>query len=172
MTQHIDIEAFEERFAAYLSHLGDLDVAALTSVLTERTGAVGEVWTQQGKQHGSLMFIDDGGLDVTVANESEAPHTVAILGPGDVVGEVGLLSPGPATATVRVTKDAHAWVLDSRALDTLWEQHPPAASSLVQGLCHLMARRIRSVEGDLDTLQEHESGGLSGLLKRLFGRAA
>ena len=172
MTNSIDIDAFDERFAAYLSHLGDLDVAALTSALSVREGVPGDVWIAQGKPHGALLFIEEGALAVTVANASEAPHAVATLGPGDVVGEVGLLAPGPATATVRVVEPARAYALDSKALDALWAAHPQVASSLVQGLCHVMAKRIRSVEGDLDTLHDQEEGGLASLLKRLFGRAA
>jgi len=172
MTDSIDLAAFEDRFSGYLAHLGEIDVAALASALRTRTVSDGDVLITQGAGHDALLFVDGGTLDVTVANESEAPHSVATLKSGDVVGEVGLLAPGPATATVRATSAGQVFELDGKGLDGLWREHPAAASSLVQGLCRVMATRIRSVEGDLDRLHEHEGGFLAQLLHRLMGRAA
>ncbi|MCO4771769.1 MAG: cyclic nucleotide-binding domain-containing protein [Deltaproteobacteria bacterium] len=172
MTDSIDPAAFEARFADYLSHLGGVDVAALASVLERRPVRSGDVLISQGAPHGELLFVDSGILDVTVANASETPHTVASLEAGAVVGEVGVLAPGPATATVSCAGAGVVFALRSSALDALWSQHPAVASSLVQALCQVMARRIRSVEGDLDRLHDHERGRLGDLLNRLFGRAA
>ncbi len=172
MTDTIDHAAFEDRFSGYLAHLGEIDVAALASALRVRDVAPGDVLIAQSQPADALLFVDSGSLTVTVANASEAPHVVATLTAGDVVGEVGLLSPGPATATVTVASAGRVLSLDSKGLDGLWSAHPAAASSLVQGLCRVMATRIRSVEGDLDRLEEHEGGFLAQLLHRLMGRAA
>ena len=172
MTDSIDLAAFEDRFSGYLARLGEIDVAALTSALRPRAVAAGDSLITQGASTDALLFIESGSLEVSVANASEAPHVVATLSAGDVVGEVGLLAPGPATATVLATTDGRVLALDGQGLDALWSSHPAAASSLVQGLCQVMAARIRSVEGDIDRLEEHEGGFLSQLLHRLLGRAA
>ena len=168
----IDLASFEERFADYIEHLGDLDVAALTAVLTTRDAAPGDLVIEQGSFHNELLFLESGTLAVSVLNKSHEPHVVAELQPGAVVGEVGLLSPGPATTSVIAQAPARYHALSSQALDGLWSTSPAAASSLIQGLCHVMATRIRSVEGDLDKLDTQASGGLRGVLRRLFGRAA
>jgi|GEM_PF-5846911 len=157
---------FERRFADLLDHLGDLDVAALLDALEDRSIEPDETPIVQGEPHDSMLFVEWGALVVEVDGVQ-----VKTLDPGDVVGEVGLLSPGNATATVRAVKTTLLHVLSADALERLWRDHPEVASTLLQGITRVISERIRSIEGNVDLDEDDENGFLSRL-RALFGRAA
>lgn len=161
------VAQFEDRFAALLEHVGAVDVAALLEVLQTRTLSVGEAAITQNQPHDSLLLVEWGELIVEV-NGVE----VSRLGPGEIAGEVGLLAPGTATATVRAAEETLLLVLSGHALGALWAEHPAVASALIQGVTRVISERIRSIEGDADQLGDHERHGVVGMLRRLFGRAA
>ncbi len=161
------VQEFEQRFSAFLAQLGDLDVEALLSVLQSVTLDPGEAAITEGQPHDAILLVEWGALDVIVDGDR-----VAQMGPGDVAGEVGLLAPGQATATVRATAPTLVHVLSHTALDGLWSSHPAVASSVIQGVTRVIAGRIREIEGDVDRLHEHERHGLLSMLGKLFRRAA
>ncbi|MCP4868710.1 MAG: cyclic nucleotide-binding domain-containing protein [Proteobacteria bacterium] len=151
---------------AFLDHLGDVDVEVLLSVLKTTTLEAGADAITAGKPHDSLLLVEWGELTVLVDE-----HEVSRIGPGEIAGEVGLLSPGLATATVRATQQTMLHVLTGESLQDLWRDHPSIASSMIQGATRVIATRIRAIEGDVDKLPDHNQG-LIGILGRLFGRAA
>ncbi len=161
------VAQFEERFSGLLEHVGAMDVAALLEVLQTRTLAPGEAVITRGTPHDSLLLVEWGELVVTVRGLE-----ISRLGPGEVAGEVGLLSPGVATASVRADEETMLHVLSGAGLATLWAEHPAVASALVQGLTRVISERLRSIEGDVDQLADQGHHGVVGLLRRLFGRAA
>lgn len=161
------VALFEERFSALLEHVGDLDVAALLETLNTRTLAAGEVAIVQGEPHDSLLLVEWGELIIEVSGVE-----VSRTGPGDIAGEVGLLAPGVGTATVRAAEETMLHVLTGEALERLWAEHPAVASAMIQGVTRVISERIRSIEGDVDKLGDHERLGVVGMLRRLFGRAA
>lgn len=161
------VAEFEHRFADLLAHVGDLNVAALLDALQTRSLEPDETAIVQGEPHDSLLLVEWGQLVVEVKGVE-----VSRLGPGEVAGEVGLLDPGLATATVKAAEPTMIHVLTAEVLEQLWTEHPAVASSLVQGLTRVVSERLRSIEGDLDKLAGDQKGGVLGVLKRLFGRAA
>lgn len=160
------IQEFEHRFADFLEHLGDVDVQVLLGVLETVTLEAGEDAITAGTPHDSLLLVEWGEMVVFVDD-----HEVSRIGPGEVAGEVGLLSAGKATATVRAAQKTMLHVLSGAALNGLWRDHPTIASSLIQGATRVIATRIREIEGDVDRVGDHPQG-LLGMLGRLFGRAA
>ena len=158
---------FEHRFSAFLAQLAGIDVEVLLGVLEPLQVEAGAEVITQNLPSDRLMLVDSGSLDVRIAGSG-----VATVGPGDVVGEVGLLAPGPATATVVASEPSRLLALSRPALDELWSSHPGIASALLHGVTRVISERIREVEGDIDRLEQHGHSGLFGLLGRLFRRAA
>ena len=62
---------------------------------------------------------------------------------GDCIGELNLLEPGPATATVKVLKDAILWSMDAEQLRTYIYEHTGGAGALLMGMAHCLSKRIR-----------------------------
>jgi len=70
---------------------------------------------------------------------------VATLGPGDVVGELGVLGRAPRNATVTTTVDSEVAIISRRALNRLLADAPGFARKLLEAL----AERVRELDRQL-----------------------
>ncbi len=99
----------------------------------------GKVLMREG-QSGAEMFVIASG-SVVVEREG---REVARLGPGEVVGEVALLSEGPRTATVTTTEPSTLFVLGHREFHTLLAD----SAEVRRCVFDEFARRLRATETD------------------------
>ena len=89
---------------------------------------------------GGEMFVIASGEVIVERNGRE----VARLGPGDVVGEMALLSEGPRTATVTAAEPSTLFVLAHREFHSLMDQSAEVRKCVFEAMGH----RIRSIEAD------------------------
>lgn len=108
-------------------------IAEVTAI---RTYAPGAVLMAEGAPGSSFMVILEGRANV-VKND----RTVAKLGPGDFMGEVALVDPGPRTATVVARDELACLDLAGRDFRRILEAHPQLAMRVLRGLAH----RLRSM---------------------------
>lgn len=109
-------------------------VAALTVPFEHKKGTV---MTRQGAV-GGLAFIIVTGRAEVVRNGKR----LALLGPGDVVGELSLIDGKPRSATVTSTSDIEVLELDRADLLKLVTKAPPVMRRLLESL----ARRLRDTD--------------------------
>lgn len=109
-------------------------VAALTVAAELKNGAV---LTRQGAAGGLAYVIAKGRAEV-----SRNGRTLAMLGPGDVVGELSLIDGGPRSATVRARTDLAVLEIDGRDLNQLLKRAP----SVVRKLLETLAGRLRDTD--------------------------
>ncbi len=150
-------DSFRSAFGDYLSRLGKVDARALYELLRLRSVDAGERVIEEGERAASLLFILSGSLQVSVAGPS-GPRVVARVGEGTAVGEVSLLDPGPATASVEALGRCEVLVLDADDVAALWTSKPMAAAALTRGLCKLLAERIRGTHEALDAVADETEG--------------
>jgi CRP/FNR family transcriptional regulator, cyclic AMP receptor protein len=112
-----------------------LEQIAALAVQAERKK--GSVMTRQGAA-GGLAFIIITGRAEVVRNG----RRVALLGPGDVVGELSLIDGKPRSATVTATSDLEVLVLDRADLLKLVTKAPPVMRKLLESL----AQRLRDTD--------------------------
>jgi CRP-like cAMP-binding protein len=62
---------------------------------------------------------------------------------GECVGELNLLEPGPASATVRAETDAILWSMDIGELRTFLFEHSGGAGALLMGIAIGLSQRVR-----------------------------
>ena len=67
---------------------------------------------------------------------------LAMLGPGDVVGELSLIDGGPRSATVRARTDLAVLEIDRRDLTRLLKKAP----SVMRKLLEALAGRLRDTD--------------------------
>jgi CRP-like cAMP-binding protein len=106
----------------------------------------GQVLIREGEEaaDGFMLLILDG--EVTVENlidNRAAPVVASVLGPGQVVGETGVLDGGPRTATCTATTPVRAAELTARALHQLMQDAPAVAAKLLASVAERMALRLR-----------------------------
>lgn len=100
---------------------------ALAARFTPVSLAPGEVLVHEGSEDAGLVLILAGEVDVTRRGAGTTVH-LANLGPGDLVGEIGVLGKVPATATVTARSPLRALELPR-----------PFAERLVDGVSALRA---------------------------------
>jgi NTE family protein len=109
------------------------DRAAIAELFREISLPSGAVLFQEGDVGAALYVIVSGELEVVASG-----RPVARLGPGELVGEMALLTGAPRSATVVVTRDVHLLVLEVAAYRRLLEIHP----RLYEQMAAILSRRL------------------------------
>lgn len=126
--------------------------------------AAESVFIREGEVRGNdfMMLILDG--DVAVESEAAAPANalvLSILGPGSLIGEMGVLDGSPRSATCTATCDLTVAVLSRQSLVRLIEKNPAVAARFLLAISKRLADRLREANRKTKTL-----GGLSRALQQ------
>ncbi len=125
--------------------LGGLDkktLKMLAGVAERRQYALGEALFASGDERLNFWLIVAGQIEVQVEN-GDAAGTVVILGPGDALGEAGLLEPGIHSATARAASAVEVLQLPVDAIRRGLENDATAAMQLFAAVAHVMVRRLQ-----------------------------
>ncbi|HET9362879.1 MAG TPA: Crp/Fnr family transcriptional regulator [Vicinamibacterales bacterium] len=105
----------------------------------------GKVVFAQGEPSDAVMYIQKGGVRISVLSRSGKEAVVAMLGPGDFFGEGALTGQpvriGTATATTHVT----VFVIEKGAMLRLLHEEPAFSDAFIS---FMLSRNIR-IEADL-----------------------
>ena len=101
----------------------------------------GAVIFRQGDQGDRLYLVKSGVLEI-IAQPSDGSEAmpVAYLGPGEVLGELALLTGSPRTATVRSPEHAELFMLDKPIFHDLMGSLP----ALSRNMCLVLAKRLEA----------------------------
>ena len=97
------------------------------------------------------------------------PVEMGAYGAGTVFGEVALLDPGPASASVSATSASRTLALSRASLDELRASHPRVASAILHAFAHVLTERLRSGEAYLARLHKHEEPRRRSFMDALRG---
>lgn len=106
----------------------------------------GHTLFREGDQGGGLMFVlSAGNADIVVGN-----RVVEHLQHGSIVGEMGLVSPGPRSATVLATSDCEFIAIDEERFQFLIQNTPFFAMQVMR----VMAERLRATDRLMPAIEE------------------
>lgn len=114
--------------AGPLAGLGRGDVRRFLDQGLWMHGHAGDTLTREGDKVTHLYWLAEGEAEV-VANGA----TVGRCGRGQLIGEATILSPEPATATVRLTQNARFWCAPAKDLSAFLAAHPHTRHALEHG---------------------------------------
>ena len=132
------------------SALDDLTLADAMVVVTymrPKLIAAGTVFIKEGevKQNDYMLLVLEG--DLTVENDMPGAVgeslVVNVIGPGHLIGEMGVLDGSPRSARCTANTDIAAAVLSRTALMRLLKDHPRTGSRLLLAISKRMADRLR-----------------------------
>jgi CRP/FNR family transcriptional regulator, cyclic AMP receptor protein len=130
---------------------GVLDEADRAS-LTERSRRVevdkGQVVICEGDTSDSVLVLLSGKMKVVTYSQEGDEFILNTVVPGDTIGEIGVLSGGPRTATVQATAKSTVLTLSRSALVQIIEERPALAIVLLECLSN-MVDRVTGVASDL-----------------------
>ena len=90
---------FESRFPKLVSHMKKEEITVLLDSFDLLKIDADEILIKSGDSAQNLYFVWEGALTVFIENEQKSLELGHIT-QGKTIGEVALLDPGPATATV------------------------------------------------------------------------
>lgn len=95
----------------------------------------GQALFREGDEGNQMYVLDTGTAEVVIQNQ-----VVEILEHGSIVGEMGLVSPGPHSASVIAKTDCEFVAVDEKRFQFLVQQTPYFAIQVMR----LMAERLRA----------------------------
>lgn len=138
-------------------------------------GAGATVFREGDASHTSYMLLVLSG-EVTVETADPrggAQVAISVLGPGNIIGEMGLLDGSPRSATCVASTALQAGGLSRKALERLIDDHPKVGAKLMIGLSKRLADRLRAMSEQLH-LYAQLTGSMqqeiNSLRSRLGGR--
>jgi sulfate permease, SulP family len=113
----------------------------------------GDIVAQQGQAAVSMHFIAEGRLGVVVEHGRGQSMRVRSLGRHTTVGEMGLLSRQPRSATIQAEADSVLYELDADAFERLKRDHPALGQAVLGYVITVMAERLSFANRAVGVLQ-------------------
>ncbi len=116
-----------------LAQLTESELADVIRRLRPVEREAGHVLFSQGEAGETMYFIESGQVEVQ-ARAGEGRTILSVLGAGEPVGEMALLSGKPRTATARAVTDVQLWALEKADFDELTLKYPRFALAISRAL--------------------------------------
>lgn len=143
-----DVDLDVLRNSPLFSSLDDADVEALLASTTRARAARGEELFREGEPGDRLFVITDGKIKLGRTSSDGRESLLAILGPGEMFGELSLFDPGARTATATAVADSELVGLGHDDLTAFLKQRPEVAVTMLSALARRL-RRTNEALGDL-----------------------
>lgn len=120
--------------------------------LADRTGSValrrGEILFEEGDPGDRLYIIAEGKIKLGHTSTDGRESLLAILGPGEIIGELTLFDPGPRSTTATAVSPVSMLSLEHSALMEILDVNPALAKHMLRAL----AQRLRRTNESLSDL--------------------
>jgi small-conductance mechanosensitive channel/CRP-like cAMP-binding protein len=141
----------------------------LAQHLQERLLPRGTTIVRQGEAADSLFILAEGALDVRM-ERGGTELALDRMVPGDIFGEMSLLTGQPRSATVAAATEAVVFEIGKQHLDPILQRRPELAEALAAMMVH---RQARNAEGDrlpvpAEAADPHREADLLGRLRAFF----
>ncbi|MFV0464338.1 MAG: Crp/Fnr family transcriptional regulator [Nostocoides sp.] len=136
------------RRAPLFASLDDDAAQTLVGRMTPSRMERGDELFHEGDPGDKLYVIAEGKIKLGRSSTDGRENLLALLGPGEMFGELSLFDPGPRTATATAVAETQLLALTNNQLRTVLLEHPNAAMTLLAAL----ARRLRRTNESLADL--------------------
>ena len=120
----------------------------LRAMMTQTTLRRGETLFNEGDSGDRLYILLSGKVKLGHASADGRENLLAVLGPGEIVGELTLFDPGPRSTTATAVAPTELLTLDHNQLMTFVESHPQLAKDMLRALAQRL-RRTNTALADL-----------------------
>ena len=128
--------------------LDDEAAEALRATMTDIRVEKGDTLFHEGEPGDRLFVIVDGKIKLGASSGDGRETLLAVLGPGEMFGELSLFDPGPRTSTATALTPAHLMALGHDDLMPWLRGRPEVARSLLRALAKRL-RRTNEAMADL-----------------------
>jgi len=128
------------RRAPLFSALDDEAAQALLAQMASTSMDRGHVLFHEGDPGDSLYVIGEGKIKLGRTSPDGRENLVAILGPGEMFGELSLFDPGPRTMTATAVAETQLMGLRNDSLTGLLSGRPEVSKALLGALAQRLRR--------------------------------
>ena len=136
------------RQSPLFSGVDDDSAAVLEDSMAASSLNRGDVLFNEGDSGNQLYVVIEGKIKLGRTSADGRENLLAILGPGQMFGELSFFDPGPRSATATAVTDVALKSLGHDALSPVLKSHPDVALALLHQLAGRL-RRTNEVVGDL-----------------------
>ncbi|MGC0141439.1 MULTISPECIES: Crp/Fnr family transcriptional regulator [unclassified Pseudactinotalea] len=136
------------RAAPLFAELNDESFAAVRAKMTDLTFRRGEEIFHEGSPGDRLFIVASGKVKLGHTAPDGREHLLAILGPGEILGEVSLYDPGARTATATALATTELAELSHTELLRVLDERPEISQHLLRSL----AQRLRRTNNTVSSL--------------------
>jgi len=161
---------------ALLAPLSDAQIDVLAEGSYGQSHAPGELLLREGEPGDSLLVIRRGRLGITARGPDGQAVTVAERLPGDMVGEMSLLTGAPRSATVTALDETQTVVVGKEPFARVLLADPAIAEALSTLLVRRVLEqrdRVSAAQGAAEAAPTEQGlrADLLGRIRRFFGMA-
>ncbi|MES2909810.1 MAG: cyclic nucleotide-binding domain-containing protein [Pseudomonadota bacterium] len=129
-----------------LMQLSRDEALTVVSYMIPRRIPMGTTFIKEGDKTdtGYMVLLLEGEVTVeSIVVSRHAPVTVNVLGPGSLIGEMGLVDGQPRLASCTASTDVRCAILSREALEKMGEDDPKTAAKLMFAVSLRVAERLR-----------------------------
>lgn len=125
------------------------EIERLAACMRPCQAPAGMVLFHEGEAGHYLALVLAGEIAVEKADSHASPKTVALAGPGKLIGEMAVIDGEPRSASCRVVQPAILAVLPRARFEQLAEAYPLLGMKILRKLARQLSQRLRRVSGIL-----------------------
>jgi predicted RND superfamily exporter protein len=103
----------------------------------------GELILRQGDTSNSMLLLLKGELTILVDNDQGVSKKVATVLPGEIIGEMSLLSNDKRSATVQAQDDTQLLKIDAHMLEKVDRSYPRLAIKIRKNIASILVSRLK-----------------------------
>jgi sigma-B regulation protein RsbU (phosphoserine phosphatase) len=139
---------------AFGDALDESALAALLEAAVKKSFAAGEVFVRQGEIGNALYVITNGRVEVSQSLDDGQEIILAIILPGQYVGELALIDQFPRMATCRALTEVTALRFDKPVFDRMMHENPSVAGLVLQHVIRNMRAQDQLIIQELRQTNE------------------
>ena len=124
------------------------DLEALGQLMSETTLKRGDSLFREGDDGDRLYIVTDGKVKLSHSSDDGRENLIAVLGPGEIIGELSLFDLGARSSTVAAIAPTRLVSLSHKDMMSFINQHPDMAITMLREL----ARRLRNTNEQMADL--------------------
>ncbi|MBA3287865.1 MAG: Crp/Fnr family transcriptional regulator [Acidimicrobiia bacterium] len=140
-----DADTFRDALAGtdFFADASSDTLDALASAGVERDLIRGDTLFAEGDPPDALYVVTQGRLAIAIANPIDRRETVvALMEPGDLFGELGMLDDRPRSAMARALEPSRVLAVPYEPVVAMFQTHP----TLLWNVTRLLAQRLRAMD--------------------------
>jgi CRP-like cAMP-binding protein len=132
------------------------ELSVLARPMRRREFRAGQVIWRQGDDAGELVFVAEGRVSISLQLPGGATVEVSSVGPGEVMGEMGVIDGGHRSVTATASEPTTLLMLARADFSALVSRRNPTAFAIKRRIAHIGCSRLR---GQYATLADSLGGG-------------